>query len=227
MHNPNSGVYALRHKPSGHVYFGSTTNFKSRRKKWWATLAKDPQNLSPSFKRLFPYTRSDWEFILVKDGTGMTTADLVEAEAQAIVHARQRAITKVLNEVPVQRPDLAGFTAAGRTQPLNAWARETGIPRATITARMRSGWTPEEVVGLAERAPRDHRTEHQSASINFSRVVVVDGERPLLQWEAANLLGCSVKSLQKRLVRYRTSDSQTTVQLAHLQHLTTKYRADR
>lgn len=154
----------------------------------------------------------------------MSAVDLEHAEEAAVTHARLRAFAKVLNEMPVQRVDTAGYTADGRAQSLNAWSRETGIPRATISVRIKLGWPPEQAVGLVSRPLRDYHEQHRGNSLDFSSVIVVDGDRPLTQPEAANILGCTVKSLQRRLVRFRLADRQATVQLAHLRHLTEKHR---
>jgi hypothetical protein len=42
-------------------------------------------------------------------------------------------------------------TADGRTQNVSQWAKETGIAKATIRARLSYGWSDVEAVGLAER----------------------------------------------------------------------------
>jgi hypothetical protein len=40
------------------------------------------------------------------------------------------------------------LTAKGRTQEVSVWAKETGLSRQTIRARIKAGWNPEDAVSL-------------------------------------------------------------------------------
>lgn len=49
--------------------------------------------------------------------------------------------------VAAQRAQGRQLTAFGRTQCLNVWADETGIPRTTLTRRLNEGWQAERALG--------------------------------------------------------------------------------
>jgi hypothetical protein len=44
------------------------------------------------------------------------------------------------------------ITAKGKTQRISEWAKETGIGKATIRARVVAGWSPEQALGFEGRS---------------------------------------------------------------------------
>jgi hypothetical protein len=200
-----SGIYALHHRASGKLYIGSTRNFANRRSKWWAIMNRNPQDLPPEIRDLTK-DREDWGFeILHRCAISL----LLEHEISAIDYLRQRAPERLLNRLAVQRPDQAGLSVGGQIHSLNAWSRLTGVPRATISHRLRHGWSPEEAVGLVPHAPRDQIAEagvaaHRGWALSHmaSTIIGPDGLSMTVA-EAARQLGCSSGTLSERLRRRR------------------------
>jgi len=220
-----AGVYALTHKTTGKLYVGSTKNFKKRRERWWQTMNRNPQNLPP-LMRIITQSRHDWEFKVVIPLVDPTSEQLELVEQQVVDALRQQAPARLLNLLPVARPDTAGLTAGNQTKSLNQWSRDTGIPRATIATRYQQlGWTPEQAVGLHPPPVRDYTTEHLDATFARSKVLILDGNVPLTQRQAAVRLGCRQDTLSIRLMNYRASNgTQASVQLSELLEKSKKYR---
>lgn len=106
----------------------------------------------------------------------------------------------------------SGLTVAGRTQSLRAWARETGIPHQTVCYRFRQGWPPEAIIGRAP-PPSPPQTDFRA----LSKVLILDGRRPITRREAAARLGCKPETLAKCLRKYQVDGTQVLILLSELQ----------
>ncbi len=210
----SSGVYALRHLQTGSVYIGSSVDLPERRKQWWRKL-NHPQSL-PLRLRSITKSRYDWEFVVLWSRPGLTEADLERAEQAALTQAMATAPHRVLNALSAMRRFDRELEVDGKFNSLRGWEAATGVPKTTIQARISSGWTPAQAVGLT---PPPETVHH-----NAKKVAVYDGGLELTQREAARRLGCEVKTLAARLQRYRVPGGVGTVQLAELQALSAKYR---
>jgi len=104
------------------------------------------------------------------------------------------------------------------------WSTKTGVPRATIEARIYAGWPPEQAVGLVPRPPRDYPATMKRSGLWRSTVIVMDTTEMLSQPEAARRLGCTTRSLQRRLKKYRILGRQSAVQISVLEELTKRWR---
>jgi len=224
MAQPNAGVYALTHRTLGKIYIGSSHDFKRRRHQWWQTMNHDPQDLPPVMRSITT-SREDWVFSVVWDGTNATPEQLKQVELEVVDALRHRAPGRLLNVLPVVRPDTAGLTAGGRTQSVKAWSRETGVNSVTIATRYQQlGWTPEQAVGLLPPPVRDYTTSALDHAFASARVLILDGNVPLTRRQAAARLNCRVETLTTRLQKYQIANGQARVQLSELLEKSKKYR---
>jgi lambda repressor-like predicted transcriptional regulator len=78
----------------------------------------------------------------------------------------------------------------GRTQSMSAWAREAGLSRATLSARLEKGWGEREAVRtpVGARLLRETKYAH-----------LVAGERPQSMAARARKAGMNPSTLYKRL----------------------------
>jgi hypothetical protein len=217
------GIYALRHRPTKKLYIGASSSLSFRELQWRVLLRADPKRLPAKIRALLPFPSEDWEFYVIQDGTGMSTEELQQAEQLAIDHVRTHSPDKLLNTARALPIEHVGVLAHGRALSLRGWERETGVARATIAARLKAGWAPEQAVGVEPRQ-RDYVGTLRAASLAKATVVVMDGKEMLTQPQAAARLGCRVKVLQRRLQRFRVAGRQAQVQLRELQVLAEKYR---
>lgn len=230
MKNPTRGVYALTHIATGSVYIGSSVNLKERQKSWWRRMNSEQQNLPPAIRAL-SCDRRDWVFRVLWDGTGATPAQLEAAERRGVELVLSKAPSRLLNDLAVHRPDVAGFTAGNKTMSLNAWSKATGIPRATIAARKSYGWAPEQCVGLAARPYRDYPAggllgvNRQHSLSMMATAIRDDAGNYILVSEAAAALGCRYDTLARRLAARRARQGGGgEITLAELRALSDKYR---
>ncbi len=171
-------VYALRHKPTGHVYIGSTASIPQRTKQW--RLAIVNQRVPASFK---PLSRSftDWEVVELCPAETMRKARYLES--YCILQAARRDAGKLLNE---QR-----------------WAipPETVVPRSTYYARRKRGLTLEDAVSLkdgrgrtAKTAIVDHDGRHLTQSEAAKRLMCREKTlaRRLRDWRKQHTVQSSV-----------------------------------
>lgn len=57
------------------------------------------------------------------------------------------------------------LTYNGKSQALTAWSRETGIPQATISNRLKKGWTIDEVFNIPHKPGNNDLTRLRHGSI--------------------------------------------------------------
>jgi hypothetical protein len=221
------GVYTLVHIATKSIYVGSSINMPGRRKRWWSNMRANPQNLPPNIRAL-SCNRRDWAFSVLWDGTNATSEQLEAQERRAVELMAVKAPARLLNAIAVYRPDNVGFTAGERTMSLNAWSQITGTPRATISARIKYGWTPEECVGLVEHPPRDYHSvvDRDRAISMMATTIVADDGTFMLIGEAAAALGCRYDTLARRLANRRAGNGglNPSVTLAELRALSQQYR---
>lgn len=206
-------VYALRHRPTGHIYIGSTTSLPRRLERWKKAF-RDGE-APPRLQVLGPF--EDWEAHVLRELPGATPSELGREEATALARAVAKAPDRVMNTLAVQRADAAGLEVLGRVQTISAWARETGVNRVTITTRLRAGWTPEQATGLAPRPNETKRDELRASGLArmATRIVDADGT-PLLVTEAAERLGVRRDNLVERLRHHRVKYGMKEVTLEAL-----------
>lgn len=219
----HAGIYALRHRPTGKLYVGSSKDLANRRGKWWRELNTRSPTLPFRITELAG-DRRDWDFIVLWSGEA-TPARLLEREQQALQRVQNVAPERCLNSVSATRSDVVLITAMGEARSLRAWAARTGVPKSTISYRLRIGWTPEQAVGVAPPPNRDRTEEHAMSAATVSKVLVMDENGVVLsRREAAVVLECSKHTLVERLRRYQLPEGQARVQLADLMSRSQKYR---
>lgn len=217
----SSGIYALRHKPSGKFYIGSTNDFTNRWYAWKSTMRRNVSGLPPAI-RLTSIDPNDWE-LLPLHVCEATPSVLAKMEQLAIDAAVARAPDRVLNILPVWRADDGGLLVGDRRQTYAMWSRETGISGKTIASRVRAGWTPEQAVGFA--SPPDNDAVYRGRALAAMRVRIIGHDsQPLTLAETASILGCNRETLRERLQKYKRSQGIMSITLAELQASSLKYR---
>ncbi len=209
------GVYALRHRASKKLYIGSTKNLTNRFSQWRAAMR---QGALPPVLRHLSSAVEDWDFIVIKDATGLSLEDRLQLEQRAIEQVTRRDPTLCLNHYA------AAPIAAGSLRALSAQA---GIARSTLQARLKAGWTPREATGQDHRPVLDRSAQYRDLSVKKSAVVIVDGNEVLGVSEAARRLGCRTGTLRERLQKFRVTGGQGRVRMDELRASSDRYRRDK
>jgi hypothetical protein len=158
------GIYALRHTPSGHLYFGQATNLLRRFQEWKSSLIN---RTGIKAAKLLSFVEStsyaDWEFLVVTSGTGL---NLGELENKAIAALQARAPDKLLNSItpPTEKLLKVGslpksiITYEGNQISYAAAVEHLGCATTTLTKRLArfrkqgvSTVTLEELKALSEK----------------------------------------------------------------------------
>lgn len=199
---PHPCIYALRHRPTGKVYIGST-NYLLVRMRNWKQAFRDGR--AAHLAAVGPF--DEWEPHVLQELPGATPSELARAEAEVLVRAVRKAPAKIVNkQLVARRPDAPGLEVGGRVRLLAEWERETGVSRGTVRSRLRLGWTPEQAVGLAPPPLRDQEREQRERAIAMMETKIVgDNGEFLTLGEAAEHLGVGKESLCSRLRYQRRS----------------------
>lgn len=98
MEKIRSGVYALKHKATGLLYVGSSSDLATRHAKWRGNLNRG-KRLPPRIQAFAPTTADDWEFIVLRDCTGFDHDALVAEERAAFDALLRKAPGRMLNAI--------------------------------------------------------------------------------------------------------------------------------
>lgn len=102
----------------------------------------------------------------IKGGNSRGKAWLIPAIEAELFKREQEAARKETEEKKVRSANLLKFN--GKSQSVGAWAKELGMPVATLRARLRNGWTVEQALSKASAGKGGNMIEFNGKSQTLS-----------------------------------------------------------
>lgn len=148
MKPSNAGIYALKHRPTGKAYIGSSKSLRARKKKWFGELATGGQELP----RSFPLTNfQDWDFTVVRHYEPEQYEKMRSDELAMIRAFKLKAPDRCLNYYAEEYQ----IEYKGQVVTMAELSRLSGISQQTLSYRYKQGLRGHALVATpAPKGPR-------------------------------------------------------------------------